>query len=91
MREDELRQLREQRMDLVTELRTFNEAMQQRVSENNGELLADDEQEFARREKELIDLNKRIEIEQRTEYAARFSPDTLQYGPQDGAPGTGHR
>jgi HK97 family phage major capsid protein len=86
MREDEKRQLKEEKNRLVVELRTFNEGYQQRAAENNGEPLAEDEAEFARREKELIDLNKRLETEYRTEYAARFNPENVEYYSADGTP-----
>lgn len=88
MREDEKRELKERKNALIVELRSFNEAMQKRAIDNDGELLADDEAEFAKREKELVALNKRLEAEYRTEYAARFNPEKTEYYNADGAPET---
>jgi HK97 family phage major capsid protein len=88
MREDEKRELKERKNQLIVDLRTFNEAMQKRAADNDGELLAEDEAEFEKREKELIALNKRLEAEYRTEYAARFNPEKAQWAPADGTPET---
>lgn len=88
MREDEKRELKEQKNQLIVELRSFNEAMQKRTVDNDGEPLAEDEAEFAKREKELINLNKRLETEYRTEYAARFNPEKAEWAPADGNPET---
>lgn len=88
MREDEKRQLKEQQIQLVTELRTFNEGMQERALANEGEIIAEDEAEFEKREKELVKLNKRLETEYRTEYAARYNPEQAQWQSADGAPNT---
>lgn len=86
MREDEKRELKEKKNQLIVDLRSFNEAMQKRAVENDGAPLAEDEEEFAKREKELINLNKRLETEYRTEYAARFNPEKAEWSSSDGAP-----
>jgi len=88
MRDDEKKQLREQKNQLVAELRTFNEAMQQRASENGGELLAEDEEQFGKLEAEIIKLNKRLETELRTERATQFNPEMVVHFPAEGGPAT---
>jgi len=88
MREDEFKQLKEQRMQLVTELRSFSDAMQERASENDGQIAAEDEQEYEKREKDLIDLNRRIEVEQRTQQAVAHNPENVVSFPADGTPAT---
>ena len=60
LREDEVKQLREQRMQKVTELRTFNDDAQKRRLENNGVMLAEDEQELDKRSKEIIEDGKAL-------------------------------
>lgn len=87
MRDDEIRKLKQERADLIQELRTMNEAAQKRAKDNEGVMLAEDQEEWAKREKDLVELNRRIEMEQRTEHAARFLPDTVDL-PKDGAPTT---
>lgn len=86
MREDEFKQLKEQRLALVTELRTFSDAMQNRASENDGQVSAEDEAEYEKREKELIQVNKRIEVENRTAAAVAHNPDNVVSFPADGKP-----
>jgi HK97 family phage major capsid protein len=88
MREDEFKQLKEQRMQLVTELRSFSDAMQERASENSGQILAEDQQEYDKREKDLIEINKRIEVENRTLSALAHNPEAVQRFPAEGAPAT---
>jgi HK97 family phage major capsid protein len=88
VREDELRALREKRMSQITELRTFNEAAQKRAGENGGAMSADDEAEWQKRETELLETNKRLEMETRTEHAARFNPDATEGLPKAGGPVT---
>lgn len=87
MRADEVQQLREQRMEKATELRSFTAEMQKRADENSGELTADDLQERERREDELIKLNQRLEVEQRTLNATRWSEADVQ-PVNEGAPAT---
>jgi HK97 family phage major capsid protein len=67
----------EQRNQLVAELRSFTDAMQDRAAENKGEPLGEDETEFERREKELVDLNKRITVEKRAESLVSARPETF--------------
>ena len=88
MREDEYRQLAEQRMNAIEELRTFNEAAQQRAGENNGEMLAEDEAEFDKREKEVVALTKRLTTEQRTRYAVQAKPEAEKWMPAEKEPET---
>src|SRR5690242_16595145 len=88
MRDDEFRQLKDQQMELVTELRSFSSAMQERATENSGALLAEDQQEYDRREKELIELNKRIELEAKTQNIVNFRPDAVEKLSAAGGPGT---
>ena len=89
MREDEFKQLKEQRMQLVTELRSFNDAMQERADGNNGALLAEDQEEYDKREKDLIEINKRIEVENRTMLAAAHNPEAVtKFATADGTPAT---
>ncbi len=88
MREDEFKQLIEQRNQLVVELRSFTDALQTRAEENGGKVSAEDEQEQDRREAELIDLNKRVEIEQRTRNAAAHNPQNVVQFPKAGGPST---
>jgi HK97 family phage major capsid protein len=78
VREDELKQLREQRLQLVTELRSFTAAMQERATENSGTILAEDQEEYDKRETDLIELNKRIELETRTALLVNHTPDALR-------------
>ena len=85
MREDEFKQLKEQRMQLVTELRAFSDSMQERASINSGKILAEDQDEYEKREKDLIEINKRIEVEQRTLSALSHNPENVQTFPADGA------
>src|SRR4029077_4723281 len=61
MREDELKQLKETRVQLVTELRSFSDSMQDRASDNGGRIVAEDQDEYEKREKDLIEINRRIE------------------------------
>jgi len=75
MRPDELKQLFEQRNERIVELRTFTDAMQDRASENDGEILAEDQAEFDRREKELVLINSRLKVEKRAEVAALERPE----------------
>src|SRR4030095_11706454 len=56
MREDEFKQLKEQRMQLVTELRAFSDAMQERASIAGGKILAEDQEEYDKREKDLVEI-----------------------------------
>lgn len=72
-------------MQLVTELRSFSDAMQERAGENSGELLAEDQEQYDKREKDLVELNKRIEIEQRTQAAVNHNPESVVNFPADGA------
>jgi len=88
MREDEFKQLKEQQMELVTELRTFSSAMQERANEHEGVLLAEDQQEYERREKELVELNRRIEFEQRTQNVVALRPDAGEKLTAAGTAGT---
>jgi HK97 family phage major capsid protein len=88
MREDEFKQLKEQRMQLITELRTFSDAMQERASENKGRLLAEDQDEYEKREKDLIELNRRIEVENRTIAALSHNPESTIRFPAEGGPAT---
>lgn len=74
MRPDEFKKLVEQRQQLVAELRTFSDTMQQNASENEGELRGEDQEEFERREKELIALNTRIQTEKRTQAQVEVDP-----------------
>ncbi len=85
MREDEFKQLKEQRLQLVTELRSFSDAMQERAEENEGAVLAEDEEQYEKREKDLVALNKRIEIEQRTQSAVTHNPERFIEFPADGS------
>src|SRR5215211_4411895 len=73
MREDEFRQLAEQRQNMVVELRAFQEAADARAAENGGEPLSEDEEEFGKREKDLVNLNQRINNERRTRELATMS------------------
>ena len=89
MREDELRALKSKRMELITELRTFNDAAQQRAAENDGRLTSEDQAEWEKREKELVALNERIEQEFRTQHISQFNPEAVtEYMGADGAPMT---
>ena len=88
MREDDFKQLKEQRKQLVQELRTFSEAMQDRADENGGAVLAEDQAEYEKREKELIELNRRVEYENRTLQAVAHNPEALAKFPAEGAPTT---
>jgi len=88
MREDEVRILKEQKKQLIVDLRGFNDAMQERAGENGGEITADDQQEFERREKEIVDLNRRLEAEYRTQHVTRYDPADTKWIPDDGVPAT---
>lgn len=88
MRNDEFMALKEQRNQLANELRTFASAMQERASENDGALVAEDVQERDRREDLLIKLNQRIEAEQKTLNALGNRPEDMMVVSHDGAPGT---
>jgi HK97 family phage major capsid protein len=88
MREDEFKQLKEQRMQLITELRSHTDAMQERAKENEGQILAEDEQENDKRVADLISLNKRIEVEQRTQNAVAHNPENVIKFPAEGSAGT---
>ena len=85
MREDELKQLKEQRQQLLVELRSFNDAMEERARENEGEQVAEDREEYEKREKEIIALNHRLETQSRTEALVSFDPQAkADWLPQDG-------
>jgi len=88
MREDQVRQIREQRQALVAELRDFTNAMHERAEGNDGEYLADDKTELDRREKELLNLNDKLEAEFRTRSLASFDPAAADYHSADGKPQT---
>lgn len=83
-----MRALKNKRMELITELRTFNEAAQRRAADNGGALTAEDEVEWQKREVELLDTNKRIEMETRTEHATRWNPESQEGLPKAGGPAT---
>lgn len=86
MREDEVRILKEKKKELILDLRAFNDTLQSRATENGGEIVAEDQQEFERREKEIVDLNHRLEAEYRTQHVTRYDPADTKWTPEDGAP-----
>ena len=95
MREDEFKQLKEQRMQLVTELRSFSDAMQERASENNGKILAEDQEEYDKREKDLIEINRGSRSRTAHPAGARAQPgvraEVPGRGRADDAEGVPHR
>jgi HK97 family phage major capsid protein len=78
MREDEYRQLAAERENMVVELRSFNDAVQERAAGNDGEVLAEDQAEFDKREADIIKLTNRLKIEQRSMYAANAAHDAIE-------------
>jgi HK97 family phage major capsid protein len=59
--------------------------MQERAGEHEGKLLGEDETEYEKREADLISLNKRIEVEQRTQNAVSHNPEQFVAFPADGS------
>lgn len=89
MRDDELKQLREQRQQLIVELRSFSDAMTERARENDGDILAEDQEELDKREKDLIKVNRMLETHNRTQALVAFDPNAkAEWLPQDGKPTT---
>lgn len=90
MRRDELKALDEQRLQLVQELRTFHDEADKRAGENGGEWSAEDDEEYVKREKDLVTVNARREKAYRTASLTRFDPakDELKALEPGGAPQT---
>jgi HK97 family phage major capsid protein len=88
VREDDFKQMVEQRMALITEFRSFNEAMQKRADENEGKVLAEDEQEYEKRSEKIVDLNKRIEKYRESQALVRYQPEDENYHAAEGVPKT---
>jgi HK97 family phage major capsid protein len=88
MREDEYRKLAESRQNAIVELRSFNEAAQERAAGNDGTLLAEDKEEFDKREKTIMDMTERLQVEQRTRYAMQANPEPEKWMPAEKEPET---
>lgn len=85
MRDDERKQLQEQRQQLVAELRSYSDAMQERANDNDGQLLAEDQEQYDKREADLIKINRRLELEHRTQSVLNHNPeDAAEWLPSDG-------
>lgn len=74
MRRDDVKAMKEQRQQLVVELRAHNQVMQDYATEHGGQFAAEDTEKFDKLEKSITDLNHRLEMEYRTESAAKHDP-----------------
>lgn len=89
MRDDEIKELQEQKKALIVELRTHSAAADSFQRENNlDEWRAEDTEKFGKIEKTLLGINSRLEMEYRTTALARFNPEDVVNIPMDGAPKT---
>jgi HK97 family phage major capsid protein len=89
MRDDEIKELQEQKKALIVELRTHSAAADSFQRENNlDEWRAEDTEKFGKIEKTLLGINSRLEMEYRTTALARFDPAESVHIPMDGAPKT---
>lgn len=86
MRRDEEKAMKEQRMQLVTELRTLNDSAQAYAADHDGEWAAEDTEKFEKLEGEITKLNRLLEKEFRTQQLAQFNPDHQVVLNKDGAP-----
>lgn len=86
MRRDEEKAMKEQRMQLVTELRTLNDSAQAYAADHNGEWAAEDTEKFENLESEITKLNRLLEKEFRTQQLAQYNPDHQVVLNKDGAP-----
>jgi len=89
MRRDEEQALREQRMSLIKELRDASSVAQQHLADESlTELRSDDQEKLDKIEKDLLNVNARLETQKRTESLATWVPeDAISYS-ADGAPKT---
>ncbi len=88
MREDEYRQLAAQRENMIVELRSFSDLVQQRAGDNDGEVLAEDKAEFDKREDDIKKITERLHVEQRSRYASQVQATPQQWMPVEKEPGT---
>lgn len=77
MRPDDLKKLREQRLTLIEELRSFTAAAQDRASKNEGILTAEDQEEHKRRGDEIISLTERLRLEADTEKLSSLNAESM--------------
>ena len=81
MRKDELKQLNEQRLTLVQELRSHAETAEAAASDNGGEWLAEDKAKLDELETSIVKVNERLEAGYRVDRLARWTPeDAVEYG-----------
>lgn len=74
MRRDDVKAMKEQRQQLVTELRSLNESAQEYAGEHGGEWAGEDQEKFKKLETDITNLNHRLEMEYRTENLAKYDP-----------------
>lgn len=89
MRRDEEQQLREQRNMLIKELRDHASVIDQHLAEDGStEPRGEDTEKREKLEKDILNINSRLENHTRTESLATWAPeDAVQFSP-DGAPKT---
>lgn len=88
MRDDEFKQLKEDKIRLITELRDHNTAMQERARDNGGEIVAEDEEKFEKLSDDIVKLNRRQEAEFRTRQLSQFNPESKSWTADEGIPET---
>jgi HK97 family phage major capsid protein len=89
MRRDEEVKLREQRNELVQELRSTSTAADSFMQDNKlSEWRAEDKEKWEQIEKAIIGVNNRLEMQTRTENLAAWHPEDAVVKNSDGAPKT---
>ena len=77
LRHDEIRKLREQKLELVQELRSTNETAQKWADENKQPMQAEDSEKLERIGADILAINARLEAEYRTERLSMDDPEQL--------------